>query len=71
MITIKGLVDHFEKQIRDLPEQPVLIGHSFGGLIVQMLLDRGLGAAGWQSMPVRCAACCLAPPRLGLRFPSS
>jgi pimeloyl-ACP methyl ester carboxylesterase len=45
-ITIKGLVDHFEKQIRDLPEQPVLIGHSFGGLIVQMLLDRGLGAAG-------------------------
>jgi pimeloyl-ACP methyl ester carboxylesterase len=45
-MTIKGLVDHFEKQIRDLPEQPVLIGHSFGGLIVQMLLDRGLGAAG-------------------------
>jgi pimeloyl-ACP methyl ester carboxylesterase len=45
-ITIKGLVDHFEKQIRDLPEQPVPIGHSFGGLIVQMLLDRGLGAAG-------------------------
>jgi hypothetical protein len=29
-MTIKGLVDHFEKQIRDLPEQPVLIGHSFG-----------------------------------------
>jgi pimeloyl-ACP methyl ester carboxylesterase len=70
-MTIKGLVDHFEKQIRDLPEQPVLIGHSFGGLIVQMLLDRGLGAAGWQSMPVRRAACCRAPPRLGLRFPSS
>ena len=45
-MTIKGLVDHFVKQIRDLPEQPVLIGHSFGGLIVQMLLDRGLGAAG-------------------------
>ena len=45
-MTIKGLVDHFEKQIRDLPEQPVLIGHSFGGLIVQLLLDRGLGAAG-------------------------
>ena len=45
-MTIKGLVDHFEKQIRDLPEQPVLIGHSFGGLIVQMLLDRGLGTAG-------------------------
>ena len=45
-VTIKGLVDHFEKQIRELPEQPILIGHSFGGLIVQMLLDRGLGAVG-------------------------
>lgn len=45
-ITIKALVDHFEAQVRALPEQPILIGHSFGGLIVQMLLDRGLGAAG-------------------------
>jgi len=45
-MTIKALVDHFEAQIRMLPEPPVLIGHSFGGLIVQMLLDRGLGSAG-------------------------
>ena len=45
-LTIKDLVDHFEKHIRALPEAPILIGHSFGGLIVQMLLDRGLGAAG-------------------------
>ncbi len=44
--TIKGLVDYFEEQIRALPTPPVLMGHSFGGLIVQMLLDRGLGAAG-------------------------
>ena len=44
-MTIKGLVE-LRKSIRDLPEQPVLIGHSFGGLIVLMLLDRGLGAAG-------------------------
>ena len=54
-ITMKELADHFEKHIRDLPEQPVLIGHSFGGLIVQMLLDRGLGAAGVAIDP--------APPR--------
>ena len=54
-MTIKGLVDHFEKQIRDLPEQPVLIGHSIGGLIVQMLLDRGMGTAGVAIVP--------APPR--------
>jgi len=45
-VTIKYLVDHFDRLIRALPEPPVLVGHSFGGLIVQMLLDRGLGAAG-------------------------
>jgi pimeloyl-ACP methyl ester carboxylesterase len=45
-LTIKDLVEHFDKLIRALPEPPILIGHSFGGLIVQMLLDRGLGAAG-------------------------
>jgi pimeloyl-ACP methyl ester carboxylesterase len=45
-LTIKDLVDHFEKHIRSLPEAPIIVGHSFGGLIVQMLLDRGLGAAG-------------------------
>ena len=32
--------------MRSLDEAPILIGHSFGGLFVQLLLDRGLGAAG-------------------------
>ena len=40
------IVQHYEAVVRTLPEPPILIGHSFGGLIVQMLLDRGLGAAG-------------------------
>jgi pimeloyl-ACP methyl ester carboxylesterase len=44
--TIKSLVDHYEQLIKNLPEPPILIGHSFGGLIVQMLIDRGLGVAG-------------------------
>jgi pimeloyl-ACP methyl ester carboxylesterase len=44
--TIKSLVDHFDQQIRALSEPPIIMGHSFGGLIVQMLIDRGLGAAG-------------------------
>ena len=43
--TIKSLVDHFDRIVRALPEPPILIGHSFGGLIVQMLANRGLGAA--------------------------
>lgn len=44
--TIKSLVDHYAKQIQVLPTPPVLVGHSFGGLIVQLLLDRGLGRCG-------------------------
>jgi pimeloyl-ACP methyl ester carboxylesterase len=43
---VTEIVDHYEKIIRALPEPPYLIGHSFGGLFVQMLLDRGVGAAG-------------------------
>ena len=43
---IKGIVDHYESIIRGMPARPILIGHSFGGLFVQILLDRGLGRAG-------------------------
>jgi pimeloyl-ACP methyl ester carboxylesterase len=43
---VETIVDHYERIIRGLDERPVLIGHSFGGLFVQMLLDRGVGAAG-------------------------
>lgn len=45
-IGVKELTDHYEGIVRTLPEPPILIGHSFGGLIVQQLLDRGLGSAG-------------------------
>ncbi len=40
------IVDHYARIVRSLDEPPILIGHSFGGLFVQLLLDRGLGAAG-------------------------
>jgi pimeloyl-ACP methyl ester carboxylesterase len=43
---IEAIVDHYEAVIRTLDEPPILVGHSFGGLFVQLLLDRGLGAAG-------------------------
>jgi pimeloyl-ACP methyl ester carboxylesterase len=42
----REIVDHYEHLARALPEPPLLIGHSFGGVIVQHLLDRGVGAAG-------------------------
>ena len=65
---IKGLgldeiVDHYEEQIQGFDEPPVLIGHSFGGLIVELLLDRGLGRAGVAMSP--------APPKGILVLPFS
>lgn len=41
-----AILDHYEAEIRKLPEAPILIGHSAGGTFVQHLLDRGLGAVG-------------------------
>lgn len=43
---VTEIVDYYERTIRELDRPPVIIGHSFGGLITQILLDRGLGAAG-------------------------
>jgi pimeloyl-ACP methyl ester carboxylesterase len=43
---IRQIVDHLEGAIRALGEEPIIIGHSFGGLFTQLLLDRGLGVAG-------------------------
>ena len=40
------VVDHYEQLIRELETPPIIIGHSFGGLVTQILLDRGWGAAG-------------------------
>lgn len=40
------IVDHYADLIQDLDQPPLIMGHSFGGLIAQILLDRGLGAAG-------------------------
>lgn len=45
-IGITDIVDHYAAVIEALPTPPILIGHSFGGLFVQLLLDRGLGAVG-------------------------
>jgi pimeloyl-ACP methyl ester carboxylesterase len=45
-ITLTSLIDHFASIINALPEKPVLVGHSLGGLIVQLLLQRDLGIAG-------------------------
>lgn len=43
---IRNIVDHYAAIVRELPRPPIIMGHSFGGLITQLLLDRRLGAAG-------------------------
>lgn len=45
-VGIARILDHYEREIRALPEAPILIGHSVGGTFTQLLLDRGLGVAG-------------------------
>ncbi len=44
-VGVTEIVDHLATQIAPLSDA-VLVGHSFGGLFVQQLLDRGLGRAG-------------------------
>jgi pimeloyl-ACP methyl ester carboxylesterase len=44
--TLTSLTDHFASFINELPENPILIGHSLGGLLVQLLLQKGFGIAG-------------------------
>lgn len=45
-IRLNQLINHYEKQIQNLEEKPILIGHSLGGLITQILLQGHLAAAG-------------------------
>jgi pimeloyl-ACP methyl ester carboxylesterase len=60
---LEEIVDHYEALVNEMDEAPVLVGHSFGGLIVELLLDRGLGRAGVAISP--------APPKGILVLPFS
>jgi pimeloyl-ACP methyl ester carboxylesterase len=42
---IEQIADHHEELIRRLDRKPVVIGHSFGGLLTEILAGRGLAAA--------------------------
>jgi pimeloyl-ACP methyl ester carboxylesterase len=43
---IAEIAEHYAAVVRDLDRPPIIIGHSFGGVVTELLLDRGLGAAG-------------------------
>jgi pimeloyl-ACP methyl ester carboxylesterase len=45
-VTLPAIVESLSELVRGLDRPPILIGHSAGGTIVQLLLDRGLGAVG-------------------------
>jgi pimeloyl-ACP methyl ester carboxylesterase len=44
-LTLQRAVDHHVAAIRALGEKPIIIGHSFGGLLTQLMLQRDLAAA--------------------------
>jgi len=43
--TVGQVADHYAEIIGHLNKKPAIIGHSFGGLLVQMVAGRGLAAA--------------------------
>jgi len=54
-LTFGKVVEHYKTVLDAMPDRPVLIGHSVGGLVVQKLVNEGYGAAGVVVSP--------APPR--------
>lgn len=51
-LTLDELVDHYANIAKSLPEKPIAIGHSLGGLITQILVNRDLVVAGAVLHPV-------------------
>jgi len=45
-VTLPQIIEHLSGVIGALETPPILMGHSAGGTITQLLLDRGLGAVG-------------------------
>ena len=43
--TVGQIADHFADVIGELDRKPALVGHSFGGLLTQIIAGRGLSAA--------------------------
>ncbi|WCL50608.1 alpha/beta hydrolase [Leptospira sp. GIMC2001] len=41
---LKEIVEHYEKFILTLPEKPIIIGHSMGALVTQILMQKDLGS---------------------------
>jgi pimeloyl-ACP methyl ester carboxylesterase len=51
-LTLHELVEYYVGIVKQLNEKPIIIGHSLGGLIAQILINRGLGSAAVSIHPV-------------------
>jgi pimeloyl-ACP methyl ester carboxylesterase len=45
-LTVPAIIEHIGGIIEGLQNPPIIMGHSAGGLLTQILLDHGYGAAG-------------------------
>lgn len=45
-MSLTEVIDHYVKVVTSLPEKPIVIGHSTGGLLAQIIVNRDLAAAG-------------------------
>lgn len=45
-VRLAQLAEHYAAIVKKLPEKPILIGHSMGGLLTQLLLQQDMAAAG-------------------------
>lgn len=45
-LTLTALIDYYAKIVNNYPEKPIVIGHSLGGLMTQVIVNRDLAAAG-------------------------
>jgi pimeloyl-ACP methyl ester carboxylesterase len=67
---VTEIADHYDHLIRGLGHPPAIIGHSVGGLVAQILLDRGVGAVGVAIDPAPVKGSVRLPlPLLRLGFP--
>jgi hypothetical protein len=46
LLEIDELIEHYENVIKSLPEKPIVIGNSYGELLTQLMVGKGLVAAG-------------------------
>src|SRR5690348_6359259 len=51
-LTLSEVVDHYANIVKSQAEKPIVIGHSLGGLMTQIIVNRGLTAAGVAIHPV-------------------